>query len=130
MRKVSKGHLMALLAMAALTTGKAAAAPSNILDLPAAPTEQKAAYHQAVANGSAGLIKFMQRYPTSRLVPAVTRALAEEIGVGAAIQAALNARVPTGTVLALVAELSPTLGHATAQSPSSASGASASAGQY
>jgi hypothetical protein len=51
------------------------------------------------------------------LVPAVIRALADLIGVEAAIQAALNAGVPTEVVFQVAAILSPGLFSAVGQMP-------------
>jgi hypothetical protein len=126
MSKSTKGHLIALLALASMMPGRVLAQDADRIGLPPAPPEQTAAYNNATAQGVEGLVDFMRQYPNSRLVPAVVRALAVEIGVGPAVQAALNAGVPIETVIILIAELSPSIQHATATIP----GGSQSSGIY
>jgi hypothetical protein len=114
----TKGRLIALLAMTALASSQAMAQSDGVLpDLQAAPPEQAAAYEQAVQEGPAALIDFLETFPGSPLVPAVIRALADLIGVEAAIQAALNAGVPTEVVFQVAAILSPGLFSAVGQMP-------------
>jgi hypothetical protein len=113
MRKPTTGHLIALFAMASLVPGRVLAQDVNV-NVPQAPAEQSAAYKAAQTRGAAGLVAFLKQYPDSRLVPAVVRSLAAEIGSGPALQAALDAGVKTEVILLLVAELSPSLQQATA----------------
>ena len=97
MRKNMKGRLIAMLAASTLIAVPAMA-QTNV---------QTAAYQQAIQQGPAGLTAFMRTYPNSPLVPEVIAALAAQIGPQAAIQAALDAGVPTETVLSAAADIAP-----------------------
>jgi hypothetical protein len=108
MRRGTKGRLIALLAMTALASTRVLGQTDvTIANLENAPPEQVEAYQQALVEGQAALVAFMEAFPGSPLIPAVIGALAELIGVEAAIQAALDAGVSTETVFATAAELAP-----------------------
>jgi hypothetical protein len=108
MRKTKKGRLIAMLAATALMSSPALAATHDSLAaLQAAPPEQAQAYQQALQQGPAALIAFLQTFPTSSLVPQVMKALADQVGAETAIQAALDAGVPTETVFTVAAEIAP-----------------------
>ena len=99
MRNKTRGRLFALVAASALIAVPAYGQSSQ--------SDQVQAYQQAVQEGPAALISFMRAFPNSPLIPQVIAALAAQIGSEAAIQAALDAGVPTETVLAVAAEIAP-----------------------
>lgn len=112
----TKGKLIAMLAMSALIAPNAIGQTGiAVQDIASAPPEHAEAYEIAVAQGPAALRSFMERYPTSPLIPAVIRALAEDVGVETAIQIALDAGVPTAIVFDVAAALSTPLTTATGQ---------------
>jgi hypothetical protein len=114
MRRPSKGKLLALMALTALIPSRLYAQDGRISVAANAPSEQRIAYDNALRSGPAALVDFMRTFPHSRLIPDVIRALAAEVGPQDAVQAALDADVPSETILGLVAELSPSLTQANA----------------
>jgi hypothetical protein len=100
MRINNRGRLFALVAASALIAVPAYGQSNG-------STEQNQAYQQAVQEGPGGLIAFMRAFPSSPLIPQVIAALGGQIGAEAAIQAALDAGVPTETVLAVAADIAP-----------------------
>jgi len=114
MRRRSSGKLITLMALAALIPQRLLAQDSVISMTANAPSEQTVAFQNALKTGPAALVQFMKRFPTSRLIPDVIRALAGEVGPQDAIQSALDAGVPSETILGLVADLSPSLVRANA----------------
>lgn len=108
MGRGTKGRLIALLAMTALASTRVMGQTDiTIADLQNTPPEQVEAYQQALGEGQAALVAFMETFPTSQLIPTVISALSELIGVEAAIQAALDAGVSTEIVFATAADLAP-----------------------
>jgi hypothetical protein len=104
----TRGRLITLFAMTALASSRVVAQsdiPTTSLEV--APPEQAQAYEAALTEGPEALVSFMQAFPTSQLVPSVIRALAAAIGPQAAVQAALDAGVPTEVVLAVAAQVAP-----------------------
>ena len=100
MRNKTRGRLFALVAASLIAVP--AFGQSNM-----ASPEQAQAYQQAVQEGPAALISFMRAFPNSPLIPQVIAALGAQIGSEAAIQTALDAGVPTETVLAVAADIAP-----------------------
>jgi hypothetical protein len=95
---------------------------------PATP-EQTQAYERALVQGPEALISLMQAFPNSSLVPQIIEVLARQIGVEAAVQAALDAGVPTETVFEVAAAIAPDLFTPTGQA-AAASGNESLTGPY
>ena len=92
MQKKTKGRLLAVFAASTLITSPIMST-SLMAALNGATPEQTQAYQHAVQEGPEALKGFMRAFPDSPLIPQIIRALSDQIGPQAAVQAALDAGV-------------------------------------
>ena len=116
MQKKTKGRLLAVFAASTLITSPIMST-SLMAALNGATPEQTQAYQHAVQEGPEALKGFMRAFPNSPLIPQIIRALSDQIGPQAAVQAALDAGVATETVFRVAAEIAPDLFTPTGQAP-------------